>query len=172
VTDFQVDIQDEYGVADFPAERVSAALFRLMAEHECNPGTSLSLVLTSDEQVQELNHQYRGVDAPTDVLSFPADPLPDEILEELEDDPYLGDLIIAVPYTLHQAEEAGHARDDEFVLLAIHGTLHLLGYDHDTPENESEMWTVQAESLAATGVAIVVPRFHSTGDLNNEHSEN
>jgi probable rRNA maturation factor len=102
------------------------------------------------------------VDAPTDILSFPAEPLPDlppELADLNDEPPYLGDLIIAYPYTRRQAEDSGHALEDELVLLVIHGTLHLLGYDHDTPDNEERMWSAQAELLAEAGVSIQVPRF-------------
>ncbi len=162
MTRYAVQVQDEYGAADFPAQRVIGAIVRVLAEHGAVPGTALSVVLADDEQVRQLNAQYRGVDAPTDVLSFPADPLPSEIAASQA--PYLGDMIIACPYTLQQAQEAGHAPADEYVLLAIHGTLHLLGYDHDNAEREASMWQQQARALAAAGVAIDVPRFTFEGD--------
>jgi probable rRNA maturation factor len=153
---YEVEIQDEYGVADFPTERVRDAIQYVLAKHEVEPGTALSIVVTDDEHVRQLNQQYRDVDAPTDILSFPADPLPVEVEDE---PPYLGDLIIAYPYTMQQAAEAGHSMDDELVLLVIHGTLHLLDYDHDSAESEAVMWSEQAEALAAAGVTIKVPRF-------------
>src|SRR5438552_4044430 len=102
---YAVEIQDEYGVADFPARRVRDAIEYVLAKHRVEPDTALSIVLTDDDHVRKLNQQYRNVDAPTDVLSFPADPLPAEIKDE---PPYLGDLIIAYPYTVRQAAEAGH----------------------------------------------------------------
>ena len=156
MTDYTVEIQDKYGVADFPAKRVTDAIRYVLKKHKTAPGTTLSVALFGDERVRKLNKQYRGVDAPTDVLSFPADPLPAGVEDE---PPYLGDLIIAYPYTAHQAEETGHSLDDELVLLVIHGTLHLLGYDHDNAEAEAAMWSQQAEALSAAHVAIDVPRF-------------
>jgi len=90
-------------------------------------------------------------------LSFPADPLPPEIAEE--EAPYLGDLIVGYAYTQRHAAEAQHALDDELVLLAIHGTLHLLGYDHDTADNQAKMWAVQQTALTKAGVAIQVELF-------------
>src|SRR5712692_10475239 len=94
--DYPIEIQDEYGVTDFPVRRVMAAIRCVLSRHEAAPGSALTVVVTSDEQVRQMNAQYRGVDAVTDILSFPADPLPDEIEGEA---PYLGDLIIAYPYT-------------------------------------------------------------------------
>src|SRR5437763_1442763 len=131
--DYPVEIQDEYGVTDFPVQRVIAAIRYVLSRQKAAPGSELTVVITNDEQVRAMNAQYRGVDAVTDILSFPADPLPDEIEGEA---PYLGDLIIAYPYTTHQAQEAGHGLDDELVLLVIHGTLHLLGFDHDNEANQ------------------------------------
>ena len=141
-----------------PVERLEAAI-RWLLEHEgAAPDASLSLVLSDDETVHDLNRQYRGVDAPTDVLSFTV-----EHDAPFEDDTDLGDLIIAVPYLARQAKAQGHTFADELLLAAIHGTLHLLGYDHDTRENEDAMWTIQAQALAAAGVQIDVPRFFEGG---------
>ena len=153
---YVVDIQDEYGVPDFPTASVIDAIRSVLVRHEVEEGTAVTVVITDDAHVRSLNAEFRGVDAPTDILSFPADPLPEEIEGEA---PYLGDLIIAYPYTLHEAAEAGHDIADELVLLVIHGTLHLLGYDHDNEEHQDTMWAEQAEALAAAGVAIEVPRF-------------
>jgi probable rRNA maturation factor len=153
---YVVDIQDEFGVEDFPTDRVIDAIRVVLDRHEVDAGTAVTVVVTDDEHVRQLNVEFRDVDAPTDILSFPADPLPEEIEGE---DPYLGDLIIAYPYTQHEAEEAGHDINDELVLLVVHGTLHLLGYDHDNDDNQNHMWTEQAEILAQLGVPIEVPRF-------------
>jgi probable rRNA maturation factor len=156
VSVYVVDIQDEYGADDFPTARVIDAIRHVLTRHNVEEGTAVTVVVTDDEHVQSLNEEFRGVDAPTDILSFPADPLPEEIEAE---EPYLGDLLIAYPYTLHEAQESGHDIADELVLLVIHGTLHLLGYDHDNEEHQDAMWAEQAEALAATGVTIEVPRF-------------
>jgi probable rRNA maturation factor len=81
-----------------------------------------------------------------------------EIAAELQ--PYLGDLIIALPYTQRRAAELGHALEDELILLVVHGTLHLLGYDHDTAENQARMWQKQAELLAQLGITdLNIPHF-------------
>jgi probable rRNA maturation factor len=154
--DYAIEIQDEYGVPDFPSARVIKAISYILSEHNVAPGQALTVVVTSDDEVRKMNAQYRSVDAPTDILSFPADPLPPEITDE---PPYLGDLIIAYPYTVHQAQETGYTVDDELVLLVIHGTLHLLGYDHGDTESQDKMWAEQAEALTAMGVSIDVPRF-------------
>lgn len=139
----------------------------------------LSLVITDDATVQQLNRSYRGIDAPTDVLSFanqdaiPSvasthnegevedkteddygddhgdDPLPPELKNELAN--YLGDIIIAYPYAARQAAEYQNDVAAELRLLTVHGVLHLLGYDHGSQEEEAEMWKIQRQLLAHFG---------------------
>jgi probable rRNA maturation factor len=111
---------------------------------------ALTIVLTSDAHIMALNQQFRGVSAPTDVLSFPADPIP--MPDGVDEPRYLGDLVIAHPYALAQAKKLGHDPGESMALLVIHGTLHLLGYDHDTPERKSEMWAAQKMILSALGI--------------------
>lgn len=221
---YPIEVVLEYAPADdsLRVDDLTAAIRQVMADHHVAPGTGVTLVLTSDEQVQAFNLAYRGVDAPTDILSFAAGPLPGEILgdvgfelddedeaildavwaeiaeedrqaelgnvspdddddefdaeeddpdnwededgEEVHELPYLGDLIVAYPYTARHAAEAGHALADEFTLLVVHGTLHLLGYDHDTAENQDRMWAKQAELLAALGVTGITVEYFNFGD--------
>ena len=116
---------------------------------------SLTIVLTDDAAVQALNRQYRGLDAPTDILSFPAEALPPGLDEEA---PYLGDLVVAYPYAMAQAEREGHPRMDSLSLLVIHGALHLLGFDHDTLTNRAVMWAAQDKALTAMNISLdIVP---------------
>ena len=121
------------------------------------PDTGLSIYVATDEYVQALNQQYRGVDATTDVLTFPAEPMPEEF--EDEEAPYAGDVILAYSHILEQAAQSDHVPADEFGLLVIHGLLHLAGYDHDSPERQKVMWEKQAELLARFNIPIVVPDF-------------
>ncbi|MEM9951340.1 MAG: rRNA maturation RNase YbeY [Chloroflexota bacterium] len=126
--------------------RLEIAIQTVIERHDVPDTSSVTVVLTTNDEVRRLNATHRGIDAPTDVLSFPADPLPPELQEENEH--YLGDLVIAYPYALAQSEKLNHLLDDSLCLLVIHGTLHLLGYDHDIPENRAEMWAEQAQVLA------------------------
>ena len=108
----------------------------------------LSIVLTDDAQLHQLNRDYLGVDAPTDVLSFPAS----------ETDPetgvsYLGDVLVSVPRAEAQAQSAGHPLEAELQLLVVHGVLHLLGHDHAEPEDKARMWSAQAQVLERLGLA-------------------
>jgi probable rRNA maturation factor len=124
----------------FPEELLERAA-RAALEHESQDG-ELSIVMTDDARLQDLNKDYLGIDAPTDVLSFPAS----------ETDPqtgarYIGDILISVPRAQSQAEAAGHALESEVQLLVVHGVLHLLGHDHAGPEEKKRMWQAQAEIL-------------------------
>lgn len=99
----------------------------------------VSLTLVDNERIHALNRDYRGVDRPTDVLSFALQEETEEPeIVDFEDD-LLGDIIISVERARAQAEEYGHSLERELVYLAVHGTLHLLGYDHETEEEKAEM---------------------------------
>lgn len=153
---FQVDVQNQgepaYEVDDV---RLQTAVETVLGQHDVHADSSLTIVISDNEFVRSLNQQYRGVDSHTDILSFPADAPPVEIEGE---PPYLGDLIIAYPYALAQALREGHTVSDSFALLVIHGTLHLLGYDHDTAENKADMWASQETALRTMGIATdIVP---------------
>ncbi len=99
---------------------------------------SMQIIFVSQEEIHRLNLSYRGIDRPTDVLSFPNDD---------EDDKSLGDIFISVEQAKKQAEEYGHSLDREIGFLAVHGYLHLKGYDHHTPEEEKEMIQMQEDIL-------------------------
>jgi probable rRNA maturation factor len=124
-------------------ERASAAVL----ERQSADG-DLTIVLTDDAQLHELNRDYLGIDAPTDVLSFPASETDPETARR-----YLGDILISVPRAERQARAAGHGLEAEVQLLAVHGTLHLLGYDHAEVEEKARMWKAQAEVLERLGLA-------------------
>ncbi len=147
--DLEVDVLNE---AAWPVDETVLANAAQMTcglwglPHEC----ALSIAIEDDAAVAALNLQFRGIDAPTDVLSFPADIPPVSI----PDDPvYLGDLVIAFPYAAAQAEREGHALMDSLSLLVVHGTLHLLGYDHDMPGTREQMWAAQEAALVALGLS-------------------
>lgn len=156
---FAVDIQNDnhYPLND---NHLADAAKMVLSQHAVQSDSSLSVVIVADDFVQGLNRQFRGIDAPTDVLSFPADSPPVVIEGE---PPYLGDLIIAYPYAAAQAEQTGHGLNDSLALLVVHGTLHLLGYDHDTPVNRALMWAAQESALCALGILVeIVPSFEES----------
>jgi probable rRNA maturation factor len=113
-----------------------------------NASGDVAIVLTNDDLLRELNTRYLGVDAATDVLSFPSG----------ETDPdsgtiYLGDVVISVARAEAQAKAGGHAVEAEVQLLVVHGLLHLLGYDHADAGGKAEMWAAQGRALSALGLA-------------------
>jgi probable rRNA maturation factor len=118
---------------------------------------SVTVVVTDNELIQQLNAQYRGVDAPTDVLSFENAPDPDFPEVDETATAHLGDIIIAYPIAQAQALAGGHTPQAEVTLLAVHGFLHLLGFDHDTPANKENMWAAQQRVMTTLGLAHVQP---------------
>jgi probable rRNA maturation factor len=108
---------------------------------------AMTVQITSSEIVHQLNRTFAGDDYPTDVLSFA--PEEEQYATEPGEPPYIGDVIIAYPLAVEQANVAGHPVQSELQLLAIHGTLHLMGYDHDTPEHQAEMWALQSAAMDA-----------------------
>lgn len=116
----------------------------------------VSVVVTGDDEIQALNRAYRGIDAPTDVLSFPLDE-PSEAPVGEQGPPlpvHLGDVVISLQRARVQAEEYGHSLRREIGFLAVHGVLHLLGYDHETEEEQRAMRAREEAVLALLGLAI------------------
>jgi len=116
---------------------------------------TVSVVVTDTQTVQYLNRDYRGIDGPTDVLSF--ENIPDPDFPGEEEPPHLGDVIIAFPVAEKQAAVRGHTVLEEVLLLAVHGTLHLLAFDHDTPDKKEKMWVAQSRVMTALELAYVQP---------------
>lgn len=116
--------------------------------------SEVSVTFVTNKQIQEINREYRGKDAPTDVISFAMEELGEgEVAPIGANMPrVLGDIIISVPKAREQAEEYGHPFLRELGFLAVHGFLHLLGYDHMTEEDEKEMFTLQKEILNEYGL--------------------
>ncbi|HWQ03875.1 MAG TPA: rRNA maturation RNase YbeY [Longilinea sp.] len=111
--------------------------------------SDVSIVIADNAKLQELNNQFLGIDAPTDVLSFPSDEFDPDSGE-----PYLGDIILSLPKAKSQAEEAGHSLAAEIQLLIVHGTLHLLGHDHAEDSEKHEMWKHQLAILTGLGTRL------------------
>jgi len=139
-----ITIESKY---DHPASLIERAVRAALAHQKESPDVNLSVVLTDNRRLRKLNRDYLGVDAPTDVLSFPAS----------ESDPetgvhYIGDILISIPYAARSAEKAGHPLESEVQLLVVHGVLHLLGHDHAEPKEKTKMWKAQAEILESLGL--------------------
>jgi probable rRNA maturation factor len=156
---YEIDVQvNDPFISQVDVEAVVDAVRAALWAHG-QSRAAVSVLITDDETICDLNRVYRGVDAATDVLSFAshegdadapgvADP-PPELAGILA--AQLGDIVIAYPYAARQALRFGNSVTAELRLLAVHGTLHLLGYDHQTPEEETEMWAIQEEILRPFG---------------------
>lgn len=160
---------DEQDVVSIDASHI-AMLEKLLTEAAKQENVAqgeVSLSFVDDEAIRQLNKEYRNKDQATDVLSFPMEENEDEHVDEaglLEmDDPteawddssmpvLLGDIIISVPTALRQSEEYGHSLNRELGFLFVHGFLHLIGYDHETKEEEQEMFARQEAILQAAGL--------------------
>ncbi|MFZ5590607.1 MAG: rRNA maturation RNase YbeY [Bacillota bacterium] len=110
---------------------------KALAEELSGEDAEVSVVLVDDEYMRDLNFRYRQIDSPTDVLSFAMEE--GEELADAGEGRILGDIVISLPTALRQSMEYGHSLDRELGFLVVHGVLHLLGYDHDTPQGEQEM---------------------------------
>ncbi|MFZ7945441.1 rRNA maturation RNase YbeY [Bacillus sp. S3] len=116
--------------------------------------SEVSIIFVSNERIHEINRDYRDKDMPTDVISFAMEELGEGEMEltGVEQPRVLGDIIISIPRTKEQAEEYGHSFQRELGFLAVHGFLHLLGYDHMTEEEEKVMFRLQKEILDDYGL--------------------
>lgn len=112
----------------------------------------VSISFVTDEEIHRLNRDYRDVDRPTDVLSFSFLENEDEVHLLDTAERVLGDIVISVPTACRQAEEYHHSVRREIGFLLVHGYLHLVGYDHQTPEQEHEMFALQDEVLMEVGL--------------------
>ena len=118
--------------------------------------TEMSVTLMNNEHIHEINKEYRGIDKPTDVISFAMEEDGSEgdiiLPEEFDLPKNIGDLMISMDKVKEQAEYLGHSTDRELGFLAVHGFLHLNGYDHMKAEDEKEMFGLQDEILDGYGL--------------------
>ncbi|MBQ4137331.1 MAG: rRNA maturation RNase YbeY [Clostridia bacterium] len=114
--------------------------------------TEVSVTLTDDEEIREINNEHRGIDSATDVLSFPQ--YDSSELDEfgLDDDIVLGDIVISCERAREQSLEYGHSYTRELAFLAVHSVLHLLGYDHISEDEEKVMCELQEYILDSIGI--------------------
>jgi len=118
-------------------------------EHEKVDNAIFSIIFVEDEEIHRINKEYRGIDRITDVISFAFE---DEMDLEYNDIRLLGDIYICIPQMKRQAEEYGHSEKRELSFLAVHGLLHLLGYDHMNEKDEKEMFGLQELILNETNI--------------------
>jgi len=145
-----IEIDEPYAdeVAAGDLERLAGHVLR--AESVAEPA-ELSIWITGAEQLHELNKQYRNVDSSTDVLSFAAQG-DESFIGAPGQARYLGDVAVSFPHVVQQADEYGHPRQRELGYLVTHGILHLLGYDHEQPEDAARMREREEALLGALGI--------------------
>jgi probable rRNA maturation factor len=144
----QIDetLQADPIIAGLDQASIERAALQTLEHAGADPGAEATIVISDDAQLQALNRQFLEIDAPTDVLSFPAGET-DPDSEAL----YLGDVIVSLPRAQAQAQAGGYALQDELQLLVVHGLLHLLGHDHAEEEEKARMWSAQTEILESLG---------------------
>lgn len=146
-------------VPEIITESIISAVNQVLSDQKVEVECDIAVTLTDNEDIREINNNYRGIDRETDVLSFPMLEFdtPGAIFatpEDYENDKLvLGDIIISVEKAYAQAEEYGHSPEREFAFLAAHSVLHLLGYDHMTEEEEKIMFEKQELSLKNIGLS-------------------
>ena len=142
----EIEVRQDEVALDSSVVRAMERSIETCLERQGLAGSEVSLSIVDDREMHELNLRYRGVDRTTDVLSFPLE-------EERPKEPcLLGDIVVSAPQAVRQAGEYGHSLLREMSFLVVHGTLHLLGYDHVTPDEDEEMQRLQEEVLAALGI--------------------
>lgn len=130
-------ITDNYGYKDY--EYLNDVLESVL-KHEKVENAIFSVIFVSDEEIHKINKEYRNVDRITDVISFAFEDNNEMVYNNFR---LLGDIYICIPQMQRQAVEYGHSEKRELSFLAVHGLLHLLGYDHMTEEDESVMFALQ-----------------------------
>ena len=148
-----IDFIDDRNVVDLDVKEKTEALLKYAYDYLNQKGAAeLSVSYVDNAEIEELNANYRDKDSVTDVISFAMEDEEDNIIHE-EAGRVLGDIIIADEVARAQATDYGHSDMREFVFLALHGFLHLMGYDHMTDEDEKEMNALQDAILNDFGIA-------------------
>ncbi len=153
VIETSVDVRVD--VSQYPSinESFVHKVLQAAGEHVSTSG-EVSVSFVSDEEIHMLNREYRGVDRPTDVLSFALREGDDDVSSLTETDglELLGDIVISVPRAVAQAAEYHHSVEREVGFLLVHGFLHLIGYDHQDEASEREMFQLQEDVLQKLGL--------------------
>ena len=140
------DRQDDIKITEEIKNLIEKSIAAVLKVENLDENVEVSVSFVGDEEIRDLNRDYRGVDKSTDVLSFPMDD------EFIIDNRILGDVIINTRRVMEQAEELGHSEERELSYLTVHSILHLLGYDHMEDEDKKEMR--EREKLAMKELSI------------------
>lgn len=149
----------EVAVVDRAA--VKAVVARVLTDEGIEDGTVVTVLFADDAFLQALNREHRDLDEPTDVLSYAADAEGDELFPGApeDDEPYLGDIAVSIPTAVRQAAAASLEPAEEIGHLVVHGLLHILGYDHEEPEEDAAM-RAREEGYLGPGIHAAGPDAH------------
>ena len=149
-----IDNRTNFELTDEIKETLEKVCLKSLQYEEFNEDCEISLSIVTNDEIHDINKQFRNIDSPTDVLSFPQ--LTFEEGEEADvnenGEIVLGDIIISIDRAKEQAEEYGHSLKRELAFLSVHSMLHLMGYDHMVPEEEEDMFRRQKEILIKAGI--------------------
>lgn len=151
-----IDFMDETNEVTEEAQQLVESILQFAARKEnIEKDTELSVTFVDNDRIREINKEYRHKDSATDVISFALEEMGEDEVEIVgaEMPRMLGDIIISIERTKEQAKEYGHSFDRELGFLALHGFLHLLGFDHMNEEDEKVMFTKQKEILEEYGLS-------------------
>ncbi|MFP7733172.1 rRNA maturation RNase YbeY [Priestia aryabhattai] len=151
-----IDFIDETNEVNEEQQKELKKLLEAAAIYEnLQEDAEVSVTFVDNDRIQEINHQYRDKNQPTDVISFALEEMGEDEMQIIGDEMprVLGDIVISIPKAHEQAEEYNHSFMRELGFLTVHGFLHLLGYDHETSEDEKEMFTRQKDILEQYGLS-------------------
>ena len=146
--------QDEIAIPEELEATLKKAMDIVAQKENLTDNTEVDITIVNNDEIHTLNRDYRGIDRPTDVLSFALDEGDEEPeVDDGEAEHLLGDVIISAPKAVEQGEEFGHGLTREMTYLAVHGMLHLLGYDHlDEGPQKQQMRAREGAILAELGI--------------------
>lgn len=142
-----IEVLNESG-ADIDVAGLSTLSRFVLERMRVHPQAELCITMVDEDTIAALNQRWMDASGPTDVLAFPMDELRPGLVNEEPEEGLLGDLVLCPSVAERQAGEAGHPTEAEIDLLAVHGILHLLGYDHAEPGEHEEMFALQGRLLA------------------------
>lgn len=142
----EILIKNQQKIIKLNQRKIKGIIKKVLQHLKVDEETEISILFTDDKFIKSLNNKYRGIDKPTDVLSFS---LKEGAVKspEVESDKLLGDIIISVETAQRQADTLNHSIEKELTVLLIHGLLHLTGYDHEKDKDYKTMREIESEIL-------------------------
>ena len=154
---YHIEVQVEEHVGPVDTQSIDDAVRLTLLHQRVEDESEVVIVISDDDALEDLNRRFRGVARPTDVLSFENQTRGPYSIGTAGFPRYLGDVVISLDRAREQADAAGGALIDELQLLAVHGVLHLLGYDHTDEREKEQMWAIQSGILRMLDVNITLP---------------